>query len=376
MVLRPELKAEIENALRRSRVVSLVGPRQSGKTTLAHEFLSPDAPGYFDLEDTASAIRLSEAKSTLAPLRNLIVIDEIQRQPELFQLLRVLADRKPLPAKFLILGSASPHLIKHSSESLAGRIESIDVTGFNLKEVGAENLDRHWLRGGFPMAFLAATEKESALWRKKFIQSFLDRDLPGFGMNIPPVTMFRFWRMLAHYHGQIWNASQIASAMGFSAPTARRYLDILTGTYLIRQLHPWHENLKKRQVKSPKIYFRDSGIYHSLINIGDQPQLFLSPSIGASWEGYAIEEAIRHFQPDEAYFWAVQSGAELDLLLFKDGKRIGVECKRRDAPRMTPSMKTALHDLKLDELFVLYPGTQSFQLAENVHVRPLISLAE
>ena len=237
-------------------------------------------------------------------------------------------------------------------------------------------MQRHWIRGGFPLSFLAESDADSAAWRGEFVRTFLDRDLPGFGLSIPPATMFRFWSMLAHYHGQIWNASEIGAAMEMDHKTTRRYLDILTSLFMIRQLHPWHENLNKRQVKSPKIYFRDSGIFHQILRVESEADVLRHPKIGASWEGYAIEEAIRYYQPEQSYFWATHSGAELDLLLFKDGKRLGVECKRRDAPRMTPSMRTALHDLRLDELTVLYPGTQSFQLAENVHVRPLISLAK
>lgn len=376
MVERIKIKNTIQEALRRSRVVALIGPRQSGKTTLAHEFLSPDSPAYFDLEDPVSLQRLDEPKTELSPLTDLVVIDEVQRKPDLFPVLRVLADRKPLPAKFLILGSASPELLRQSSESLAGRIEIIEITGFTLPEVGAAALHTHWMRGGFPLSFLAESDADSANWRKQFVQTFLERDLPGFGFRISPATMLRFWKMLAHYHGQVWNASEIGSAMGVDHKAVRRYLDILTSLFMVRQLQPWHENLGKRQVKSPKIYLRDSGIFHHLIGAHSEADVMVHPKSGASWEGYAIEQAIQYFEPDEAYFWAVHGGAELDLLLFKNGKRIGIECKRQDAPKMTLSMKTAFDDLKLDELIVLYPGNQSYTLGTSIRVEPLISLAK
>ncbi|RYD37763.1 MAG: ATP-binding protein [Verrucomicrobiaceae bacterium] len=375
MVERTETKERISAALERSRVVALIGPRQCGKTTLAEGFLPPDSEGYFDLEDPENLIHLDEPKTTLARLSGLVVIDEVQRRPELFPLLRVLADRKPLPAKFLILGSASPELLRQSSESLAGRMETIELTGFTLAETGRENLTRHWLRGGFPLSYLAKNDSNSFAWRKSFISSFLERDLPSFGIGISAVTLHRFWAMLAHYHGQIWNASEIAGSMGVSSATIKNYLDILTHTFMIRQLQPWHENLGKRQVKAPKIYFRDSGIFHSLAGIRREEELFRHPKLGASWEGYAIEEIIRFFEPDQAYFWATHNGAELDLFLLKDGKRIGVECKRQDAPRITPSMRIAMEDLRLDELHVFYPGQKSYPLAENITVTPLISLA-
>jgi hypothetical protein len=375
MIERVEVTHLIKIALKRSRVVALIGPRQSGKTTLAHEFLSPDSPAYFDLEDPVSLQRLSEPKTELAPLTGTIVIDEVQRRPDLFPVLRVLADRKSQPAKFLILGSASPGLLRQSSESLAGRIEIIEIGGFTLPEVGAASLRRHWMRGGFPLSFLAKADADSAAWRKQFVQTFLERDLPGFGFRIPPQAFLRFWRMLAHYHGQIWNASEIGAAMNLDHKTVRSYLDILTGLFMIRQLQPWHENLGKRQVKSPKIYFRDSGIFHSIIGANTEGEVLLHPKSGASWEGYAIEQAVRCAEPDEVYFWATYSGAELDLLMIKDGKKLGFECKRQDAPKLTPSMKTAVKDLKLDSLTVLYPGTQSYNLAENIHVTPLDSLA-
>lgn len=375
MIHRDALKTQIETALRRSRVTALLGPRQCGKTTLAREFVPLDSVNYFDLEDPESLARLEQPKLALENLTGLIVIDEIQRKPDLFPLLRVLADRQPNPAKFLVLGSAAPELLRQSSESLAGRIETLELTGFNLSEVGVTAMETHWLRGGFPLSFLAENDEDSAVWRSRFISTFLERDLPASGMGISPVAMMRFWTMLAHYHGQTWNASEIAGAMGVSATTTRRYVDLLTYTFMIRQLQPWHENLGKRQVKAPKIYFRDSGLFHTLTHIKSASDLQTHPKIGASWEGYAIEEVLRHYQPDQEYFWATHNGAELDLLLFKDGKRIGIECKRRDAPKLTASMKIAMEDLKLDELHVIYPGRKAYPLAESIQALPLESLA-
>lgn len=375
MIHRSEVKNQIETALRRSRVTALLGPRQCGKTTLAREFVPSDSVNYFDLEDPESLTRLDQPKLALENLTGLVVIDEIQRKPELFPLLRVLADRQPNPAKFLVLGSATPELLRQSSESLAGRIETLELGGFNLSEVGASAMSRHWLRGGFPLSFLAENDEDSAVWRSRFVSTFLERDLPASGMGISPVAMMRFWTILAHYHGQTWNASEIASAMGVSAKIARRYVDLLSHTFMIRQLQPWHENLGKRQVKAPKIYFRDSGLFHTLTRIKSESDLLTNPKIGASWEGYAIEEVLRHYQPDQEYFWATHNGAELDLLLFKDGKRIGVECKRQDAPKLTASMKIAMEDLKLDELLVIYPGRKAYPLGESIHVLPLEALA-
>ena len=375
MIHRDGVKTKIEAALRRSRVTALLGPRQCGKTTLAREFVSSDSVNYFDLEDPESLARLEQPKLALENLEGLIVIDKIQRKPELFPLLRVLADRQPNPSKFFVLGSAAPELLRQSSDSLAGRIETLELTGFDLSEVGAAAMPRHWLRGGFPLSFLAENDEDSSVWRSRFVGTFLERDLPAAGMGISPVAMMRFWTMLAHYHGQTWNASEIAGAMGVSATTTRRYVDLLTHTFMIRQLQPWHENLGKRQVKAPKIYFRDSGLFHTLTHIKSESDLLTHPKIGASWEGYAIEETLRHYQPDQEYFWATHNGAELDLLLFKDGKRIGIECKRRDAPKLTASMKIAMDDLKLDELLVIYPGRKAYPLGESIRVLPLEALA-
>jgi predicted AAA+ superfamily ATPase len=352
-----------------------VGPRQSGKTTLARQFVPPDSLNYFDLEDLTSLARLEEPMTALRDLRGLVVIDEIQRRPDLFPLLRVLSDRTPLPARFLILGSASPDLMRASSESLAGRVETIAISGFSLAEVGADAQAQHWLRGGFPLSFLANSEADSLAWRKNFIQMLLERDLPQWGVRIPAATLLRFWTMLAHYHGQIWYNTEPARALGVSEPTVRRYLDILEDVFMVRVLQPWHTNLNKRQVKSPKLYFRDTGLLHYLLGIRSELDLHTHPKSGASWEGYAVEEVIKAVVPDEAYFWATHSGAELDLLLLKDGRRIGVECKRVDAPRLTPSMEISLHSLELDHLFVVHPGALAYPIAENMTALPISHLA-
>ena len=375
MVKRLALLSQIRHALRRSRVVALIGPRQSGKTTLARQIVPPDSPRYFDLEEPTSLARLAEPMTALAPLRGVIVIDEVQRRQDLFPMLRVLADRRPLSARFLILGSASPELLRQSSESLAGRLETITLPGFTLAEVGTRALNRHWLRGGFPRSFLARTHEDSLRWRNEFIQTFLERDLPQLGVSIPAQALRRFWAMVAHYHGNIWNAAEPARSLGVSEPTVRRYLDLLTGVFLVRQLPPWHENLGKRQVKAPKVYVRDCGLLHALLGVRTDAELLHHPKCGASWEGYAIEEALNLVQPDDAYFWATHQGAELDLLLLKNGRRFGMEIKRTDAPTLTPSMRIALDDLRLEHLIVLYPGMRRYPLSTRVTAVPLAEFA-
>jgi uncharacterized protein len=361
----------VRAALRRSRVVALLGPRQCGKTTLARQFVPPDSLNYFDLEDPQSLARLSEPDIALRPLRKLVVIDEIQRRPNLFPLLRVLADRVPLPSRFLILGSASTDLLRQSSETLAGRLETVPLEGFRLSDLGASTQNRHWLRGGFPLAYTPSRESDSVCWRRQFLQTFLERDIPQLGIEIPAIALRRFWNMVAHYHGQIWNAAELARALAVNESTVRRYLDLMAGVFMVRQLAPWFENLGKRQVKSPKVYVRDSGLLHSLLGITNRRDLEYHPKVGASWEGYAVEEVLKSFRPDEAYYWATYNGAELDLLLFKNGRRIGIECKRADAPALTPSMRTALADLRLDYLYVLYPGDKTYALDKKVEVMPL-----
>jgi len=283
-------------------------------------------------------------------------------------------DKPDNKAKFLILGSASPELLQQSSETLAGRIATIELDGFSLDELGADSLETLWTRGGFPLSFLADSDKQSTFWRKNFCRDFLERDLGLLGFQIPPQAMGRFWKMVAHYHGQNLNAAELARSLGVSAPTVRHYLDILSGAFMVHQLQPWFENIKKRQVKSPKIYYRDTGLLHYQLGIGSYHELLSHPKIGASWEGFAIEQAIRFYQPDEQYFWSTQSDAELDLLLFKDGRRIGIECKLNDAPKFTKSMRTAMQTLKLDELKVIYTGSKSYELDENVQAIPLSHL--
>ena len=376
MIQRHATTEAIRTALGRSRVVALLGPRQSGKTTLARQFVPPESSNYFDLEDPLSLARLDEAMTALHNLTGLVVIDEIQRRPELFPILRVLADRDPLPSKFLILGSASPALLRQSSESLAGRLETVRIGGLMLADVGPQAQEEHWLRGGFPLSFLAGNETDSLMWRKNFIQTFLERDIPQLGIGIPAQALFRFWTMLAHYHGQVWNAAEPARSLGVNESTVRRYLDLLEGVFMVRQLPPWHANLRKRQVKSPKIYFRDSGLLHQLLGIRSQEDLLSHPKCGASWEGYVIETLLAGANADEAYFWATYAGAEIDLLIHKDGRRVGVEIKRADAPRITPSIRSALEDLGLDRVLVIYPGQKRYELAGNVEVFPASLLAE
>ncbi|MCX6355160.1 MAG: ATP-binding protein [Candidatus Aureabacteria bacterium] len=375
MIKRPTRLAEVRAALKRSRVTALVGPRQSGKTTLARLIVPPDSLNYFDLENPRSLARLTEPMTALTPLKGTVVIDEIQRVPDLFPVLRVLADRRPLPARFLLLGSASPELLRQSSETLAGRLNIVTLTGFSLDELGPRALQRHWRRGGFPPAYLARTESDSFVWRQQFIQTYLKRDLPDMGISLPSATLLRFWTMVAHYHGGIWNAAEPARSLGVSMPTVRRYLDLFTGLYLVRQLQPWHENLKKRQVKAPKIFIRDSGLLHALLGIANERDILSHPKAGSSWEGYAVEEVLQVVKPDSAYYWATHNGAELDLVLFKKGRRYGVEMKFQDAPRLTPSMRIALKDLRLDHLTVLYPGDQRYSLSERVSVIPLSDMA-
>lgn len=376
MIERRDLLRHVHSALRRSRVVALIGPRQCGKTTLAQQFLYADSPNYFDLEEPTSLARLDEPMVALRGLKGLVVIDEVQRKPGLFPVLRVLSDRKPLPARFLILGSASPDLLRQSSESLAGRIETVTMSGFSIDEVGVSLQQRHWIRGGFPLSFLARTEGDSFAWRKNFIQTFLERDILQLGIGIPAIALMRFWTMLAHFHGQTWNAAEPARSLGVSEPTVRRYLDILSGVFMIRQLTPWYANLKKRQLKSPKIYFRDTGLLHQLLGVMSEKELLSHPKCGASWEGYVIEETIRATEPDEAYYWATHGGAEIDLVLIKKGRMLGIECKRMDAPRISPSMRIALEELNLEQIAVVYPGRKRYALGDGIAAVPLNAVAE
>ena len=381
MLKRTALELSVKTALGRSRAVALNGPRQSGKSTIAQIFLGRNSPNYFDLENPLHEQRLAEPQETLSQLKGLVVIDEVQRRPGLFPLLRTLIDRSNAPGQYLLLGSASPVLLRQTGESLLGRVETVEVSGFNLQEVCAagrhyssDAATRLWLRGGFPRAYLAATDTDSMAWRASAIASHVEVDLPQFGVNVAPPAMLRFWRMSAHYHGQIWTAADPARSLGVSEPTVRRYLDTLTQTLMVRQLQPWHENLGKRQVKAPKIYFRDTGLLHALMGVSTLAELIVHPRCGASWEGFALEQVLRLAKPDAAYFWATHQGAELDLLMIKGRQRVGVEFKRADVPKITPSMRIAMRDLKLDALYVVYPGAHRFSLADGVEAVPLWAL--
>ncbi|MFQ5719709.1 MAG: ATP-binding protein [Acidobacteriota bacterium] len=375
-VPREAILGTIREALARSPIVVLTGPRQAGKTTLAREILSEDSPNYFDLEDPLSLGRLDEPMTTLGPLEGLVVIDEVQRRPDLFPLLRVLADRRTNPARFLILGSASGDLLRQSSESLAGRVERIAIGGLNLAELGAKAASRLWRRGGFPLGYLARTEADSLTWRRQFIQTLLERDLPQWGVRLPAAALHRLWTMVAHYHGQVWNSSEPARALGVSHTTCRRYLDLLTDALMLRQIQPWHANLKKRQVRSPKVYVRDTGLLHALLGITTEKGLLSHPKLGASWEGFVIEQILASEPHDAAWFWATHQGAEIDLLLRRGDRLLGIECKRADAPRFTPSIRIALEDLGLDRVAVVYPGSRRYRMSDHVEVVPLHALAE
>ncbi len=355
----------------------LAGPRQCGKTTLARVFAEAEGNvTFFDLERAVDRRKLEVPEQTLAPLEGLVVIDEIQRQPALFETLRVLLDRHGSKTRFLLLGSASPDLVKGVSESLAGRVGLVDLGPFDLRETGPESWRDLWFRGGFPRSFLATDEAASANWRESFIRTFLERDIPQLGITIPAESLRRFWIMIAHYHGQVWNGAEFARALGTSEPTARRYLDILAGAFMVRVLPPWHENLKKRQLKSPKIYVRDSGLLHSLLEVETRIQLLGHPKIGASWEGFGIEQLVMSTGSRTACYWGTHAGAELDLMLLHQGKRLGFEFKRSDAPSTSKSMHAALNDLGLDHLWVVYPGSEEFPLAERMSALPITELPE
>lgn len=376
MISRQELLTKVGDALAHFPIVALVGPRQSGKTTLAREIAGPSPAGYFDLEDPEDVARLQNPKLALASLRGLAVIDEIQRAPALFPLLRVLADRAPLPARFLVLGSAAPELVRDASESLAGRMAVIEVGGFELREVGAAALPTLWLRGGFPRSFLAESDAASLAWRRQFVQAFLERDLPQLGIGTAaPEALRRFWTMLAHYHGQVWNGAEFARSQGTAESTARRHLDLLVGARVVRVLPPWFENLGKRIVKSPKVYLRDSGLVHALLQLPAREDLFGHPKVGASWEGLVIDHLVRWLDAErDGFFWGTHAGAELDFLVVRHGKRWGFEIKFNEAPATTRSMHVAIADLKLERLWVVHPGTMGFPLTEKIQATPLAEL--
>jgi len=377
MIQRTHEIALLNKLLKDNPVVAILGPRQCGKTTLSRQFNSqwPSDVTVFDLENPRDIQRLQDPLLALEDTKGLVIIDEIQRSPDLFPALRVLCDG-PLKTNYLILGSASRDLIKQASESLAGRISYLEIGGFSLKLVGASKAEKLWIMGGFPRSFLASDEAASYQWRQDFINTFLERDIPQLGLNIPAKSLGRFWRMLAHYHGQIFNASEIGKSLEVSDHTAQRYLDILSGTFMIRQLRPWHYNTKKRLIKRPKIYFRDSGILHALMSLETKKDVLSHPKLGASWEGFALEETIKSLglREEDAFFWGVHTGAELDLVFERKGKLYGVEIKYSQAPSLTPSMRFAFAELQLKHLWVVYPGQEEYPLNRNVTVIPLTGL--
>ena len=371
MIDRIEYLNHLSRAVRRSPITALIGPRQCGKTTLARMFSKGKSTAFFDLESQLDLNRLQNPQLMLGSLRGLVIIDEIQAMPELFRVLRVLVDRPENKSRFLILGSASPDLVKNASETLAGRVEFVELSGFNLEEAGTSLSAVLWLRGGFPRSFLALSDDDSLAWREAFIQTFLARDIPQLGISIPPPTMRRFWTMLAHYHGQIWNASELGRSLDLSDKTVRSYLDILVGTFMIRQLQPWHENISKRQVKAPKVYLRDSGLLHALLNLPDLQTLQGYSRMGASWEGFAIEQVLQSVKPAQAFFWATHTGAEVDLFFISRGRRYGIKCKFSETPKITKSMNQALESLNLAHLWIIYPGEHFYPLSKQITVWPL-----
>jgi predicted AAA+ superfamily ATPase len=378
MVKRTKEINTLRSLLQRYPVVGIIGARQVGKTTLSRAFIekSRGPSSFFDLENPEDMARLRDPMLALKGLKGIVVIDEIQMHPDLFPVLRVLADRSRTPARFLVLGSASPELLRQSSETLAGRIHYHELGGFSIDEVGADNLLRLWLRGGFPKAYLARTHTGSDEWRRGFIRTFLERDLPQLGITVKSATLRRFWTMLAHYHGQIWNSSEFGRSFGVADTTVRNYLDLLSSALVVRQLLPWHENISKRQVKSPKIYISDSGILHSLLRLKTMEDIEAHPKLGASWEGYVIEQIIRRLgvSPAQCFFWATHSGAELDLLVISGRVRFGFEVKRTSSPVVTPSMRSAISDLKLKQLDVIHAGDETFQLDKSVRAVALSRL--
>lgn len=380
MIDRPQHLKNIQGLLREFPVVLIVGARQVGKTTLAHQIgkLSDGAVHFFDLESEVDVRRLADAELSLRPLRGLVILDEIQNRPDLFQCLRVLADRPRRPARFLVLGSAAPELLRQSSETLAGRVAHYEVPGISLAEVGSEGLERLWLRGGFPRSLTARSHSASYRWRTEFVRTFVQRDVPQLGISVPASTLDRFWAMLSHCHAQIWNGSELARAFGVSHHSVRRYLEALERTYMVRALRPWHANIKKRQIKSPKVYFRDSGILHRYLSVATFHDLERHPKIGASWEGFVIESVIQALglEDGECYFWATHAGAEIDLIVQRGSELQGIEVKLSAAPSVTKSMQTALAELGLSRIDVIHAGQHSFPMARQIHAVPATRIHE
>ena len=377
-ILRTKELDLLAKRLKESPVVAILGPRQCGKTTLAQQFArreEADPVHRFDLEDPRDLAKLEQPMLALEGLQDLVVIDEIQRRPELFPVLRVLVDKQP-KTKYLILGSASRDLLAQSSESLAGRISYMELGGFSLEILPEDSAQRLWLRGGFPKSYLAGSNESSFQWREDFVTTFLERDIPNLGIRIPAKTLRRFWMMLAHHHGQIFSASEIGRSLSISDPTAKRYLDVLTGTFLIRQVQPWFYNTHKRLVKRPKIYFRDSGLLHTLLSLKDRDDVLGHPQLGASWEGFALEQVVQHLglREQDVFFWAVHTGAELDLVFQHKGKLWGIEAKYGDAPTLTQSMHAALEELSLAHIWVVYPGSKPYDLDKQASVVPIQQL--
>ncbi|MCP4610665.1 MAG: ATP-binding protein [Planctomycetes bacterium] len=371
MIKRKEAIAKVQRSLAENPVTAILGPRQCGKTTLAHQVIDKGEGVFFDLENPTHLARLTNPLLALQNQTGAIVLDEIQRMPALFEILRVLVDTPSFKGKFLVLGSAAPSLVKGASESLAGRIGFVDLSGFNLQETQADDFVPLWVRGGFPLSYLSKSDAAAYRWRENFIRTFLERDIPQLGISIPATTLRRFWTMIAHYHGQVLNTAELARAIGSAEGTARKYLDILSGSYMVRQLQPYFANLKKRQVKAPKVYVRDSGILHALLALESADHLLSHPKLGASFEGFAVEEICASADSRNIYFWATHGGAELDLLLFSKGKAIGFEIKYTETPKITKSMRIALEDLNLHHLYLVYPGNETFPLSETITVIPV-----
>ena len=380
MIQREMEMKNLQGLLKRHRVVGIIGARQVGKTTLARSLVKTidKKVTYFDLENPEDQSRLADPMLALKELKGLVVVDEIQRHPDLFPVLRVLVDRPRSSTRFLILGSASPDMLRQSSETLAGRIFYHQLSGFTMDEIGTPNYKQLWLRGGFPRSFLARSHNHSDEWRRGFIQTFLERDLPQLGVNIRSTTLSRFWRMLAHYHGQTWNASEFGRSFGVADTTVHNYLDLLTSALVVRQLLPWHENISKRQVKAPKIYVADSGLLHSLLNLKTFRDLEGHPKLGASWEGFVLQQIIRQLgaRSDECFFWATHAGAELDLFVSRGRHRLGFEIKRTSSPQITQSMRNALGDLKLQRLDLVHAGDETFPMGKKIRAVALQRLLD